>query len=170
MNESKTNVFIVVIGLLTIALFVAVQYKKESLAQPKPPIQNEWKNWKVPENPKPQPQPVPPTQPEVSTTPKNYQEALEIAKRVNKPIFLYFYSDACHWCRKMKTETLDDPKVQAVLSNYVVYYVNTAKETSVARKYGVSGIPAYFIIDSNERVQKRGIGYKGDSVFLIWLK
>jgi thiol:disulfide interchange protein len=105
------------------------------------------------------------------TQPKTYEELIKLLDNPNRPLAVLFFSAKwCGWCEKMKKETLKDDKVIKALDEYVFYIVDLDKEAKVGKKYGVSGIPAYCIIDKRERVFKKGAGYKNSSSFANWLK
>jgi len=115
---------------------------------------------------------VPPVAPpEVLANFSNYQEALAAAKKHNRPIFLYFSAEWCGWCKKMKSETLSDAAVKYKLGKeYVTCLIDTDKDRATARKYKVSGIPAYMVIDTSETVVVRDSGFKSKHDMLIWLR
>lgn len=48
------------------------------------------------------------------------EEAFELAKRHNKPIFLSIGYSTCHWCHKMSHESFEDHEVAELLNNYFV--------------------------------------------------
>ncbi len=48
------------------------------------------------------------------------EEAFEIAKRENKPIFLSIGYSTCHWCHVMERESFEDQEVAAVLNRYFI--------------------------------------------------
>jgi uncharacterized protein YyaL (SSP411 family) len=56
--------------------------------------------------------------------PVNWQpwddEALEVAREEDKPIFLSIGYSACHWCHVMADESFADPEVAAVLNEHFV--------------------------------------------------
>jgi thiol:disulfide interchange protein len=146
--------------------------------------------WKfgTPRGPGPQPQQLgivkppddkPGTPPDVKPQPKpevlkdftNYNEALAAAKQHKRPLFLYFGAEWCHWCKKMKADTLSTPEVKDKLGKeYVVCYIDTDKDKATARKYKVVGIPAYMVIASDETVITRASGFKSKAEFLDWLR
>lgn len=115
---------------------------------------------------------VPPVTPEVILdTFSDYKEALAAAKKHNRPIFLYFGAEWCGYCRKMKSETLSDAAVKEKLGKeYVTCIIDTDKDRSTARKFKVSGIPAYMVIDSSETVIVRDSGFKSKDDMLMWLR
>src|ERR1700748_2179829 len=48
------------------------------------------------------------------------EEALELAKRENKPILLSIGYSACHWCHVMAHESFEDPATAALLNEHAV--------------------------------------------------
>lgn len=104
-----------------------------------------------------------------SLPPKTYKEAVELSKKTNKPMFLFFGADWCKWCKKMEAETLSDAKVKEALSSYIVFHVDADKEKDVTEKYNVGGLPSYYVADGSETVKKEGSGFKNVNQFLSWL-
>ncbi|MGD9874012.1 MAG: thioredoxin domain-containing protein [Kiritimatiellia bacterium] len=47
-------------------------------------------------------------------------EAFELARRLNKPIFLSIGYSTCHWCHVMEHESFEDPEVAALLNDAFV--------------------------------------------------
>jgi thiol:disulfide interchange protein len=145
-----------------------------------------WKFRPMPQNPaKPQemgvvkppeekPAPVTPPEvkpPEILKEAATYAEALSASKTFKRPIFLYFGAEWCHWCKKMKTDTLSQAEVKDKLGKeYIVCFIDTDKDKATARKYKVSGIPAYMVVASDETVITRASGFKTKADFLDWLR
>lgn len=48
------------------------------------------------------------------------KEALEKAKKENKPIFLSIGYAACHWCHRMEKESFDNPQIAKILNKYFI--------------------------------------------------
>ncbi|HNH51319.1 MAG TPA: thioredoxin domain-containing protein, partial [Nitrosomonas sp.] len=48
------------------------------------------------------------------------KEALELAKKLNKPILLSIGYSACHWCHVMANESFQDAEVAAAMNQYFV--------------------------------------------------
>src|SRR5579859_2145479 len=58
---------------------------------------------------------------EISKIPaSDYEKALQIAKKENKKVLLFFTASWCPPCQQMKRNTLPNKDVQKALSNYVV--------------------------------------------------
>ena len=47
-------------------------------------------------------------------------EALERARRLNRPIFLSIGYSACHWCHVMEHESFEDPEIARILNEHFV--------------------------------------------------
>jgi thioredoxin-related protein len=105
--------------------------------------------------------------------PRTYQAALAVAEKGNRPLLLVFQGDHCPWCRKMERETFADAGVKMALRKHVVYFVNTAQEQAVTRKFlpPPGAIPAYCLVNpKDETVRKNGVGHKPPAEFLTWLE
>ena len=101
-----------------------------------------------------------------SKNPETYEEALQIAKKENKKILLYFTASWCPPCQKMKRETLKNEEVKKALSKFVVFY---AEESDLSSKFGVRAIPTFKIINPEEKVEKTATGFMDVSKFLSFL-
>jgi len=162
-----TSVLGLIAIIAAIVLLGAYWYKTtDNLPKDHPKQQERWDDWELDEE-----FIVPPEEPEeeVPDIPKTYKEALEIGTKTGKPIFLIFGADWCTWCQEMR-KTLADSEVQKALDGYIVYHADSDKEPDLVKQYGVGGIPAYFVVDSSEKIIKDGKGYKETKRFLAWLK
>ena len=60
------------------------------------------------------------------------------SKNLSKPIFLYFRSETCYWCKKFEEEALSDKKIIDILNNnFVIVSIDTFKQKNVAKTFGV---------------------------------
>jgi uncharacterized protein len=48
------------------------------------------------------------------------EEAFDIARKENKPIFLSIGYSTCHWCHVMEHESFENPEIAAILNRYFV--------------------------------------------------
>lgn len=101
-----------------------------------------------------------------------YDAKLQEAKDKNQWMLLLVTSEGCGPCRRLKRETLSDPRVTKVLSVMVVYHVSADSNegTKVVNMYNINGIPTYFMINPHRRtIFRRGVGYKSPTEFLMWI-
>lgn len=124
------------------------------------------------ETPSYQYQPKDETEEEI-TKPSTYEEAVKIATKHGRDLFLVFYADWCGPCQKMKRNVWSNESVKKALDNYVFYMVNTDRETKLVRKFRVQGIPAYGSYrvskDGDVSTIKKSVGYKSPDQFISWI-
>ena len=83
---------------------------------------------------------------------EDFATATVEAKAHDKPVLLVFGAAWCAPCNAMKHEVWPDAAVsQVVNSDYVPLYVDVDNpaSASVARRYGIRGIPAVLVVDAN---------------------
>ena len=72
---------------------------------------------------------------------KDYEEALKLAKELNKPILLDFTGWACVNCRKMEENVWPDPRVKELMEQYVLVslYVDDKQKLPISRQFTYTG-------------------------------
>lgn len=109
-----------------------------------------------------------------------YSEGMELAKKLNKKVFLEFTAKWCGYCKKMKATTFKDPGVVSMLEKYYVSisvdgdsrdtlnfdgYITT-EQGLTREQYGVSGFPTYwFLTSAGERIAPVQ-GYRDSNSFM----
>ena len=99
----------------------------------------------------------------------SYEDAIEISARENKKVYLLFGGEHCPWCHKQK-EVIINPSVADALDDYVVCHVDFSARRDLASKYRIRTIPVSLIIDKDENVEKRSVGYMDVAKFTSWLR
>jgi protein disulfide-isomerase len=92
----------------------------------------------------------------------SYETAIALSKRDAKPIFLYFTgSDWCRWCRKMKSEILENPDFINLCGNAFIFYEvdfpiyyspgpdQKKQNEELKEHFKVHGYPTIILIDEN---------------------
>lgn len=100
---------------------------------------------------------------------EKHKEAIE----ANKPLLIYFYTDYCSLCLKLKTTTFKDADVIKTLSeNYVAVRLNMTdksdeKMSEVKFEFDIFGTPAFVVFDAQgERVAEDPLyGYQEPEEF-----
>lgn len=91
-----------------------------------------------------------------------WEEALQLAKKENKLIFLDIYATWCGPCKKLKANTFSDAKVGTL---YNQNFVNVAFDgeqgdgAMLMRKYQLRSFPSLLFIDGNGKVVAQTGGY-----------
>lgn len=168
---ARYPIMLLTIVLLTVAIavtyFVKTRTGDKGLDE-QPQVENRWDEWGDPNDPNSPQDPNMEPVPEVpGAVPQSFDQALQISQQTGKPVMLFFTSSrSTDWVPKMR-ETLADPKVAALMSNYVFYEVDCDREQP---RYRLSGWPTIAITDSNGVIKRYMVGYKGALAFRVWLK
>ena len=83
---------------------------------------------------------------------ENFQSAIAESKKSNKPMFVYFGTSWCHYCKQLESETFANQDVQnKIAENYIPVKVDGDTNPELCSIYNVFGFPTIMIIDSNEK-------------------
>ena len=88
--------------------------------------------------------------PDSSTWPQNadgYAAALELSRAEGRPLFVYFRTDWCPYCREFEQQLLSSREVEDYLRGLARVRINPEagqRENQLADTYGVQGYPAIF--------------------------
>lgn len=97
---------------------------------------------------------------------KSYSAAAATAKSSNRLIMVDFYTDWCHWCKVLDSDTYTDKKVIAVSRQLVPVKVNAEKEgVAQAKKYGITGYPTILFLNADGSVEGKIVGYQAGPAF-----
>jgi thiol:disulfide interchange protein len=165
--------FVVVLGFGGMILWDAKTNNRLGFGEDKQVSNWQWGDkWdgQVPNQPEPEdPKEEEIQKPDKQVVASTYADALAEAGKYGMPVFVYFEADWCSWCKKMKKDTLGDSKVQEIMKNYVLVYVNADQNRDLAKKFKVRALPSYAITNCNEEDIKRGEGYERANAFAKWL-
>jgi thioredoxin-related protein len=110
----------------------------------------------------------------------SYDKALEQAKKENKPLYLHFTTDWCHWCRVIEKEDYADPNGQAALKDFVTASLDctkndkspaeNARNQALMEKLGGRGYPFIVVQAPDGTVLHTMVGYEPLPAFLADLQ
>lgn len=92
----------------------------------------------------------------------SWNEALQLAKKENKLIFLDIYATWCGPCKKLKKNSFSNSEVGKF---YNAKFINISLDgeqgdgAMLAQKYRLTGYPSLLFIDGNEKVVGQTSGY-----------
>lgn len=101
-----------------------------------------------------------------------FEDALALAKKENKLIFLDAYTDNCQPCMMMEKNVFTQDKVADFYnSNFINLSMNLGTEhTNLAKRYNTSGYPSFLFIDGNGKLISFESGYTEADKFLQYGK
>lgn len=89
------------------------------------------------------------------------------AKNLSKPVFLYFRSETCYWCKRFEEEALSDERVINILNkNFVLISIDTIKQKNVSLNLGVRSTPYMIFFTKDGKELSRVPGYLPTDEFL----
>ncbi len=80
-----------------------------------------------------------------------YIQAVRDQSRSGAPMALFFYTDWCPNCRKLREQVLSSEEVRGYLANLQRVRINPENgpaEDRLAREFGVVAYPSFFIVDA----------------------
>ena len=92
-----------------------------------------------------------------------WDEALLLAKKEARPIFLDIYASWCGPCKMLKARTFPDEEVgEFYNANFINVAVDGEKGEGVelARKYKIQGYPSLIYLDANGQLIAKTAGYR----------
>lgn len=105
---------------------------------------------------------------EIVTWRSDFAAAREESTKTGKPVLLYFTASWCGPCRQMKRTTFADQTVKAAFENYVAVKLDVDANPDLAQRYGVSAIPAFYLLDPDGGVTRSRAGYMSSDEFVQW--
>ncbi|MFA5511647.1 MAG: cytochrome c biogenesis protein CcdA [Candidatus Kapaibacterium sp.] len=115
---------------------------------------------------------------ELTTWYKDYDSALEVAKKLNKPLFVDFTGWQCTNCRWMEMNMFTRAEVSTLLNSMVKVklYTDSRKESELANRkmqqdrYGSIDLPLYVILDNEEKMIATKAFTRDEQEFIDFLK
>lgn len=92
----------------------------------------------------------------------SWTEALELAKKENKLIFLDLYATWCGPCKMLKSNTFPNPEVGEFFnSNFIslAFDAEKGEGLKIARKYNLTGYPTLLFVNGDGQLVARTMGY-----------
>ena len=85
--------------------------------------------------------------------------------------FIYFYSEHCGYCNRLESKTFTDAEVvDYINTNYKPVRVNTGKESDLAARFGVQGVPDLRFLSPKGENIARWLGYIEGNRLIIMLR
>ena len=81
---------------------------------------------------------------------ENFASAIAESEKTNKPMFVYFGTSWCPYCKQLESETFTNQDVQKkIAENFIPVKVDGDVNPELCSKYNVMGFPTIILIGSN---------------------
>ncbi len=99
-----------------------------------------------------------------------YGEALNLAAKDGKPVYIYFFSNECPYCGMMENTLSNQSVIEVLNTHFVATRVNVAERPDLASRYSVPGTPFHVFLYPNGSLIGRVAGYRDPESFLAILQ
>ncbi|MDQ3073727.1 MAG: thioredoxin family protein, partial [Bacteroidota bacterium] len=98
----------------------------------------------------------------------DFSQALRLAKKQKKPLFVYFSTDHCGACRQLERFCMSQDDVGEFFNdNFISVHLNPEEGAAgLAGKWGVRGVPAMLYVDTKKNIVHKTVGYKDKEHFM----
>jgi len=101
---------------------------------------------------------------------KDFDEALALAAKTGKYVFIDFYTDWCVWCKELRKNVFPTPEFKAMAKSFVFVEIDAEAKPALAQAYGVDAYPTCVIVDSQGALVHKIVGYKDKDAFVAEMK
>ncbi|MCS7265514.1 MAG: thioredoxin family protein [Armatimonadetes bacterium] len=104
-----------------------------------------------------------------------WQNALKRAKAEGKYVLAYFFDPECFNCQRYAAQTVDNPQLSRLLSQFVVVKLNSEKERQKLREFLPNQeesipLPVIVVTDSKGKVADLIVGHLNSDTFAAFLR
>lgn len=90
----------------------------------------------------------------------DHDRGFEIAHKNKKNKVIVLYADWCSWCKKMFSETFEDPRIKILADKFVWVKANSDIDQSLKEFYRQDGFPMIVLSDYQGKILKKMEGFK----------
>jgi thiol-disulfide isomerase/thioredoxin len=91
---------------------------------------------------------------------EDHDAALAQAKKEGKPAVLVLHAEWCGFCKKLFSETMPDPRINALRDKFTWIKVNSDKLTEYKKIYGQEGYPMIVLFKDDGSIARKLDGYQ----------
>ncbi|MBU1912827.1 MAG: thioredoxin family protein [Candidatus Omnitrophica bacterium] len=96
---------------------------------------------------------------------RDLADALEKAKTKGKPVMADFYTDWCHWCKKLDKDVYENAGVNRLAEKFICVKVNCEIDKGAFSKYGLRGYPTVIFFNAKGKTEETVVGYRTAQAF-----
>jgi thioredoxin-related protein len=99
----------------------------------------------------------------------DYNEAIEVAKKEHKLVYVFISSSHCGWCHKFEKKILQNENVKKELKKefVAVHLINDLDD--IPQKFKTAPVPRHYFTDANKDILYDSLGYREVDTFLAFM-
>lgn len=93
------------------------------------------------------------------------EQAFALAKKSDRPLYVFIYADWCQWCEKFEKETLETDLIRKEIRNkFIPVAVDIDVQPKLAKKLGATLVPTSLIVspDAKKLIRFYGVTSAAD--------
>ena len=98
----------------------------------------------------------------------DYDEAIEVAEKLERPILVLLGAEWCGPCKQLEKE-LEQPAAEVLFQKWVVVKIDIDQEAALAKEWQVNAVPAFRILGIDQEVFASNEGFGGLKKLKAWL-
>jgi len=101
-----------------------------------------------------------------------WPEAVALAEREDRPLFIEFWRPGCGWCKQLEEETFPAPAVRSELEDFVCFEVSSESPEGLelAKTFNLQALPAMFFLNSEAQLEDVIFGYMAPADLAVELQ
>lgn len=96
-------------------------------------------------------------------------EALGVAKKTGKKVFIDFMASWCGPCKMLEREVFHTDRFKELQKSFVMVQIDVDEQKDVAQSFKIEAMPTQVVTDSNGSELGRTVGYGGPERFYSWI-
>lgn len=96
-------------------------------------------------------------------------EAMAVAQKSNRRIFVDFMATWCGPCKRLEADVFGTDRWKALSSKFVFLRIDVDRQPQVSSKYGITAMPTQMILDKNGGVLDTTVGYANATEFFKFM-
>ncbi len=101
------------------------------------------------------------------TCTEDLNSALQKARSSHKVVMIDFCTEWCGWCKKLRDETLTDPRVIEKAQQVICVRIDGDNRRDLVSQYNITGYPTIVFLSEDGREVHRVVGFRDAAGFLV---
>jgi protein disulfide-isomerase len=90
----------------------------------------------------------------------DYNEALRVAKKEHKPVYIFITSAQCQWCHKFEKTTLQDEAIRKRLKKEFITVHLVRDFDDIPKQFKTSPVPRHYFTDPDGKIIYSSLGHR----------